>query len=141
MSFVTSEIRLNTKLEIFTRDGVVALYEEKGSKHQDQLSQSDSAARKTQSLIHTGGAEGATHVSSVVLRDKFGKKRTHGKGIRFEQKKEERSPPSFLPAPLFLFFDCDHHFSARLSVVFWRANFTQRGMLRVPEQHLQSEET
>lgn len=79
MSSVTSEIRRNTKLEIFTRDGVVALYEEKGSKHQDQLSQSDSAARKTQPLIHTGRAEGATHVSSVVLRDKFDKKRTHGK--------------------------------------------------------------
>lgn len=70
MSSLTSEIRRNTKLVIFTRDGVAALYQEKGSKHQDQLSQSDSAARKTQPLIHTGGAEGATHVSSVVLWDK-----------------------------------------------------------------------
>lgn len=115
MSSVTSEIRRNAKLEIFTRDGAVALYEEKGSKHQDQLSQSDSAARKSQPLIHTAGAEGATHVSSVVLRDKFGKKRTHGKGIRFDQKKEERSPPPlFLPAPLFLFFDCDPPFFCSL---------------------------
>lgn len=106
MSCVTSEIRRNTKLEIFTRDGVVALYEEKGSKHQDQLSQSDSAARKTQPLIHTAGAEGATHVTSVVLRDKFGKKRTHGKGIGFDPKKEERSPP-----PSFY----QHHFSFSLT--------------------------
>lgn len=70
MSSLTSEIRRNTKLVIFTRDSVAALYQEKGSKHQDQLSQSDSAARKTQPLIHTGGAERATHVSSVVLWDK-----------------------------------------------------------------------
>lgn len=70
MSSLTSEIRRNTKLVIFTRDSVAALYQEKGSKHQDQLSQSDSAARKTQPLIHTGGAERATHVSSGVLWDK-----------------------------------------------------------------------
>lgn len=139
MSSLTSEIRQNTKLEIFTRDGVVALYQEKGSKHQDQLSQSDSAARKTQPLIHTGGTEGATHVSSVVLWDKFGKKNAR-KRNKILQKRRKKAP-LFLPALLFLFFDCDHHFSARLSVVFWRRNFTQRGMLRVPEQHLQSEET
>lgn len=102
MSSLTSEIRRNTKLEIFTRDGVAALYQGKGSKHQDQLSQSDSAARKSQPLTHAGGAGRATHVSSVVLWDKFGKKNARKRNTILPNKKKE-VPPLLLPA-LFLFF-------------------------------------
>lgn len=138
MSSLTSEIRRNTKLVIFTRDSVAALYQEKGSKHQDQLSQSDSAARKTQPLIHTGGAERATHVSSVVLWDR---KNARTKLLKTRRKRDR------------IFFSNHQHFSSSLTpttfffpllgpqLYFGATNFTQRGMLRVPEQHLQSEGT
>lgn len=121
MSSLTSEIRRNTKLVIFTRDSVAALYQEKGSKHQDQLSQSDSAARKTQPLIHTGGAERATHVSYVVLWDK---KNARNKLLKTRRKRDLIS----------FFFNHQHFFSsltpttffpptARTAVVFWSNEF------------------
>lgn len=100
MSSLTSEIRRNTKLVIFTRDSVAALYQEKGSKHQDQLSQSDSAARKTQPLIHTGGAERGTHVSSVVLWDK---KNARTKLLKTRRKRDR------------IFFSNHQHFSSSLT--------------------------
>lgn len=137
MSSLTSEIRRNTKLVIFTRDSVAALYQEKGSKHQDQLSQSDSAARKTQPLIHTGGEERPTHVRSVVLWDK---KNAWNKLLKTRRKRDP------------IFFFNHQHFSSSLTLstffpllgpqlYFGATNFRQRGMLRVPEQHLQSEGT
>lgn len=136
MSSLTSEIRRNAKLELFTRDGVAALYQEKGSKHQDQLSQSDSAARKTQPHRRCRGSNTCEFCCGTSSARK-----THGKGISF-YRKEERRIPSFLPPPLFLFFDCDHFFLPLGPLLsFGEPNFAQRGMLRVPEQHLQSEGT
>lgn len=120
MSSLTSEISRNTKLELFTRDGVVALYQEKGSKHQDQLSQSHSAARKTP-LIHTGGAERATHGTSLVLWDKFGKKNAR-KRNKILQKRRKKPPSLFftsttlyLTATTIFLLGCQLSFGERIS--------------------------
>lgn len=70
-------MRRNTKLEISTRDSGTTLYEEKGSKHQDQLSQSAlnlSGAQNADSLhrLSFSALKQATHVSSAVLQEARG---------------------------------------------------------------------
>lgn len=65
-------MRGNTKLEIFTRDSDTALYEEKGSKHQDQLGVSHrlnlSSAQNADSLTGSDFRlySKQTHVSFVT---------------------------------------------------------------------------
>lgn len=92
----------------------------RGSKHQDQLCQSDSAARKTQTLIHTGGADRATHVSSVVLRDKFGRRNARKRNKIWQgRKKFPFFTSTFLPLSLtattIFLLGCQLSFGERIS--------------------------